>query len=360
MVNIPLFSIIIPIYNVEQYLNLCINSILNQKFNNFELILIDDGSTDNSGNICDEFAKVDKRIKVIHKENSGSSEARNAGIKKATGKYIIFLDSDDYWNKNDALNQLIEIINDNNPDIIFLKNSLYFEKLNKFLHPFTKFNRNKIKNQTKEQVLKYMIESQQLTVFAWDKVIKRDLILENNIQFEPGLYLDDIDWFPKIMLSAKTFDALNYCFYVYRKQRVNSITLTTDVKKLNQTFNTIKKWLVIIHKGNYGKEVKTYMFAFFALLYSVLMGLIHSVKKNTDSRNETKKLMNEVNKYSWILKYDTDLIVKVVKILYISFGINAVSFIMSKYSSYYYLNLYRFFTKLYLYYSSNFRKKNYT
>jgi len=89
-------SIIVPVYNAEKYLEKCISSLLNQNFSDFELILVNDGSKDNSGKICDEYAKADKRIKVFHKENGGVSSARNRGIDEAGGKYIMFCDSDDY------------------------------------------------------------------------------------------------------------------------------------------------------------------------------------------------------------------------------------------------------------------------
>ena len=89
-------SIIVPVYNVEKYLKKCVDSILGQTFTDFELLLIDDGSTDNSGSICDELAKTDNRIKVIHKENGGLSDARNIGIEVAKGDFIGFIDSDDY------------------------------------------------------------------------------------------------------------------------------------------------------------------------------------------------------------------------------------------------------------------------
>ena len=345
-----LFSIIIPIYNVQNYLTTCIRSVINQDFIDYELILIDDGSTDNSEKICDEYAKNNKHIYVIHKENTGSSDSRNVGLNKALGKYIIFLDSDDYWCRNDALSKLASTIKQSEPDIVFLKNILYFEKINKYLHPYTKYDRKQIKNQTKENVLKYMIESQQLTVFAWDKVIKKELITNNKIRFKTGLYLDDIDWFPKIMLTAKTFDALNLAFYVHRKQRDGSITLTTDITKLNDMFRSIKHWYKIIKKGNYEKDVKVYMLAFYALLYSVLLGYIYSVK-GKNSKYEFNKFLKEVKEYSWIFKYDSSLVVKIMKIIYKLFGINAVSFLMSKYSNYYYQNLYRFFTRIYLTFS---------
>ena len=95
----PLLSIIVPVYNVEKYIERCIKSILNQSFTNFELILVDDGSPDNCGKICDEYKKKDSRIKVIHKKNGGLSDARNAGIERAKGEYIAFVDSDDFINK---------------------------------------------------------------------------------------------------------------------------------------------------------------------------------------------------------------------------------------------------------------------
>ena len=97
---LPKVSIIVPIYKVEKYLNRCIDSILNQTYKNIEVILVDDGSPDRCGAICDNYSKIDKRIKVIHKKNEGLAEARNAGIKIATGEYISFVDSDDFINKN--------------------------------------------------------------------------------------------------------------------------------------------------------------------------------------------------------------------------------------------------------------------
>lgn len=101
-----LVSVIVPVYNVEKYLERCINSIIQQSYNNLEIILIDDGSTDASGKICDEYKEKDDRIIVIHKENGGLSDARNAGIKIFTGEYVTFIDSDDYVSKNMVSNML--------------------------------------------------------------------------------------------------------------------------------------------------------------------------------------------------------------------------------------------------------------
>ena len=95
-----LISVVIPVYRVEKYLERCVESVINQTYANLEIILIDDGSPDNSGNICDEYAKIDKRIKVIHKKNGGLSDARNVGIENSKGKYITFIDSDYYIEEN--------------------------------------------------------------------------------------------------------------------------------------------------------------------------------------------------------------------------------------------------------------------
>ena len=109
-------SVIVPVYNVEKYLTKCVDSIMNQTYKDLEIILVDDGSTDNSGKICDEYVKKDKRFKVIHKKNGGLSDARNVGIKNSTGEYLSFIDSDDYID-NDMIECLYNACIKNNADI---------------------------------------------------------------------------------------------------------------------------------------------------------------------------------------------------------------------------------------------------
>ena len=112
-----LISVVVPVYNVEKYIDKCINSIINQTYKNLEIILVDDGSPDNCGNICDEYAKKDNRIIVIHKENGGVSSARNIGIKNAKGKWITFVDSDD-WIENDYVEKLSKIGIQNKAEVV--------------------------------------------------------------------------------------------------------------------------------------------------------------------------------------------------------------------------------------------------
>ena len=112
-----LISVIVPIYNVEKYLERCVESIINQTYKNLEIILVDDGSPDNCPQMCDDYAKKDSRIKVVHKKNGGLSDARNAGMKVATGEYVSFIDSDDYISL-DFYETLLETIVDNDSDIV--------------------------------------------------------------------------------------------------------------------------------------------------------------------------------------------------------------------------------------------------
>ena len=122
----PLIGVIIPVYNVEKYLEQCVDSVLNQSFKDIEIILVDDGSKDSSGEICDYYKEKDSRVKVIHKENGGLSDARNMGIRQCSSEYILFLDSDDYWKEN-CLEEIARCIEDN-VDIVFLTAAKYFEQ----------------------------------------------------------------------------------------------------------------------------------------------------------------------------------------------------------------------------------------
>lgn len=166
MNNSPMFSIIIPVYNVENELARCIESIINQTMHNFEVILVDDGSPDNCPQICDEYAEKYNYITVIHKENGGVSSARNAGIKIANGKYIWFIDSDDYIEPNS-----IEVISSHlKDDVDFLEFNVKTAISGK-VENFSDF------------IKRYQI-GYTLTAQPWDKIYKTSLIRENNIQFD--------------------------------------------------------------------------------------------------------------------------------------------------------------------------------
>lgn len=179
-----LISIIVPVYNVEKYLQKCINSIINQTYKNIEIILVDDGSKDSSGKICDELEKKDNRIRVIHKENGGLSDARNVGLKIATGKYVGFVDSDDYISE-DMFETLYKLNKDNNSDISIVSfYELYRGKVISVRDSKEKKVFDKI-DAIKELLIDTNIQS-----YAWNKLFKRELF--DNIEFPTNKNFEDI------------------------------------------------------------------------------------------------------------------------------------------------------------------------
>ncbi len=216
-----LISVVVPIYKVEKYLDECINSIIHQTYTNLEIILVDDGSPDNCPKMCDEWAKKDERIKVIHKKNGGLSDARNAGLAIATGEYISFIDSDDFL-ELDLYKLAIENLNSENAQI-FAFGRYYVYGDQREVHQ--KQNVKLIMNS--EEALDTMNKFGYYDVAAWDKVYKRSLFDE--IIYPVGKISED--WFVTYKLIDRA-DKIIYDskpLYNYR-QRANSITHSSNVK----------------------------------------------------------------------------------------------------------------------------------
>ena len=191
-----LISIIIPVYNVEQYLNRCIDSIVNQTYKNLEIILIDDGSTDNSGKICDEYALKDKRIKVIHKENGGLSSARNMGLKMVRGEYVGFIDPDDYI-EPDMYQYLYELCQRHNVLLSMCNYTRVRDGVEKIQHPVTK----EIILSCNEALERFHTE-----LFSWNKLFHKTLI--KDISFSIGItYGEDM------IFCVQTFDKARQIVY---------------------------------------------------------------------------------------------------------------------------------------------------
>jgi len=217
------FSIIIPVYQVEKYLEQCLESVLNQNFNDYEVILIDDGSTDNSGKICDDYASKYSNIEVIHQTNSGPSVARNNGMERANGDYIVFIDSDDYIEPDSFKQFYMELTKSHFPDLLItsfktIKSSGETNHHDLFLQKYD------ISAINKEQVIKLLFDQSECVWPSWRYIVKRKLIEKHHISFPPGMLHEDHAWIPKIFLSAETFSRLNYYWYNYRRDNMNSIT----------------------------------------------------------------------------------------------------------------------------------------
>lgn len=233
-------SIIVPFYNVEKYASKCIESIINQTYKNLEIILVDDGSKDNCGKICDEFAKKDKRIKVIHKTNGGLSDARNAGIKEATGNYIGFVDSDDYI-ESDMYEYLLNLLEKNNADISICGVGEVYED---FEEESIKTKEDVIIYDNKE-ALKELLLDKKIRSHAWDKLYKKELF--NNIFYPKGRKMEDVGTTYKLFNKANRIvygEKIKY-HYLQRKNSImgkNDTNMWIDYYELSTTrYEEIKK-----------------------------------------------------------------------------------------------------------------------
>ena len=267
----PLFSIIVPIYNVERYLEQCIESVLAQDYQNYELILVDDRSPDNSIDICVKYAKQYPNIVFIRKINGGLSDARNAGIKLARGEYLIFLDSDDYWEGTSILSDLQKIIVENNPDVIFnYMSSVYPDKIiNHYM------NREKLVGSFRED-FKGLYQEGIYLGFTWTKIVKREVILKNQLFFIKERYFEDIPWSFSLTKYIGTYAIYQNCFYMYRRERKgaissavtkkNQVSLFKNLSEIFQQISEIQKKNLLQGLESYVNDIYQYSIKCYDLL----------------------------------------------------------------------------------------------
>lgn len=241
-----LFSVIVPIYNQENNLNRCLDSLISQYGNDIEFILVNDGSTDNSLKICYEYAKKDKRFKIYSKKNGGLSSARNEGMKYANGKYFLFVDSDDFILPH-TCKVLRNLILQYDPDII---NFEFFEnKFNNIVYPIDEEKSEfLIKKMTGFEAGKEYLYGRYSYNSIWSKLCKAKLF--ENITFPHGMYAEDLAVTYKLLSKAETVIYINEKLYFYVRYDTGSIMADASIKLVIDTF--------YIHKDKYDFELKKF------------------------------------------------------------------------------------------------------
>lgn len=276
------FSIIVPIYKVEKYLEQCVESILSQSYKDFELILVDDGSPDKCPEICDQYSKNDSRVIVIHKENGGLSDARNAGMNIANGEYIIFVDSDDFWSKTSVLEKIADISKDNSPDIVQFGREKYFEKEDRIQENVLK-HLSAYNGKSSKETLYNLVYMDSLAISAWSRAVKRDFLLKNDLYFKKGIKTEDLDWAIRMFLCEPKWAFIDDNFYVYRMQREGSITSTVDYKHLCDYCWIIENSIDLVEKCD--DDLKVSLMSY--LMYHVLIAC--AVANKVEIPKEQKK-----------------------------------------------------------------------
>lgn len=267
-------SVVVPIYNVEEYLERCIKSLVKQTLEDIEIILVNDGSRDKSGTIAQEFQKkYPDKIKYVEKENGGLSDARNYGMKYATGEYIAFLDSDDYIEKN-AYKVMYKKAKEEDSD--YVECDFIWE------YPEKSKKDEQIKYANKNEMLAFV------RVVAWNKLIRREVITNNNIEFPKGLRYEDVEFTYKLIPHINKFSYVNE-FFIHYTQRQNSIANVQN-EKTAEIFEVLDNVITYYKQNNFYDEYKE------ELEYNYARYLLCSSLKRICKISDNQKRKELINK----------------------------------------------------------------
>lgn len=315
-----MISIIIPVYNTEKYLEKCIQSVINQTYQAWEMILVNDGSSDSSGKICDMYSEADARIKVVHGENAGLSVARNRGIDIAKGDYITFLDSDDYWMNATILERLVDRISKTHPDVLsfnFCKEvngqlkKPYFEKE-------VSFDLNLDERERLSRISKHGI----WIACAWNKIIRRTLFEKYDLHFVPGLTAEDVGWCAKLASVTDKLDYIDVQGVAY-VQRGDSITGTLNEKKITALKLNIDTVIECVKHTN--KEKQDFLCTYLAYQIGVFLYDVASFKELT------RVWKKDIEKYLVFLDKSDNLKIKLFYWINKIFGLKILFLVINVY-----------------------------
>lgn len=318
-------SFIIPVYNVEKYLGECVESILQQTYIDFEMILVDDGSPDNSPDLCDAYAEMDSRVRVVHKQNGGLSDARNAGLVVAKGDYVIFVDSDDFWVGKDSLQQLMEVV-DAHPDCDFISFncSYYYQNTNTY-KKWVAFDEKLAIPADKDTAMRSLVASGTMPMSACLKVISRKSLLDMGLVFQKGILAEDIPWFIDLLEGCKKCMFVNHYIYAYRQNVSGSITHSGGEYSFKNLFEILKSELGKIESRSFSSESKLSLYSFLAYEYCILLSMLSSLP-------ESKEHRQELYTYKWLLNYTLNPKVRKVSYVYKFLGLRITELVLRLYN----------------------------
>ena len=230
------FSVVVPVCNERDFLRECADSLLCQRFTDFEVILVDDGSTDGSGEICDEYASRDERVRVIHKENGGQASARNAGVAACSGEYVVFLDSDDFVCDADFLTALNEAFS-GGADIAAFRYYKYYSPDRKVCTP----SLCGLSGLEKYELVRELVRRDAFFCSCWSKSVRRSVLTDGGIVFDESLSCEDMDWYYNVVREAKTMTVVDRAFICYR-QHEGSVTSASGDRNIADYLTTLHRW----------------------------------------------------------------------------------------------------------------------
>lgn len=280
MNNQKLVSIIVPVYNTESYLEKCLNSILNQTYENIEIIIIDDGSTDNSYKILQKFQNKNKRIRLLQQKNSGQGVARNKGIEISKGEYIFFIDSDDRVTENMVEEMVSEIEKTDSDFSSFL---IAFEDSKSQKIYKKKFNSTILKN---DEIYQNTLEIKDIFIVPWNKIYKRKFLVDNEIYFPKIKKNEDILFIHKLAFFSKKCSFINKIFY-YSWMREGSTSRNVTEENIKASLELLKREKELLLKNKCFEKYELYYKVFYirGIFNILLQGLFYKSTKIKEIKN---------------------------------------------------------------------------
>lgn len=319
-------SVVIPVYKVEKYLEECVDSVLNQNYPSIEVILVDDGSPDRCPQICDAYAKNYECVKVIHKENGGLSSARNRGIQSATGKYIMFLDSDDWWNENIKLEKLIQKVEEvQSAEMTCFCALNYIPQQGLVLRHDACFYEREKGILSKEQYYEKVVELGNLQESSCTKIFNRQFLMDNNLFFQEGILGEDTEWMFRVLRKVNNVLVLNAPLFVCRYGREGSITNNISVKNVTDLLQVISQ-SVDYYEEKTDNNLKKYELAHCSYLWFVTLSMFAKL-----SDLDKRQCEVAIKKYAYLTDYAVSSKVRLSKKVLKIIGLKGTAFVLSMY-----------------------------
>lgn len=316
------FSVIIPMYNVKSYIAECLQSILCQSMKDFEVVIVDDGSTDGSAEIVRAFMEKDSRIRLISQKNTGQSGARNHGLREGRGDYIIFLDSDDFLLRDDFLADLSAEIKSTDADVVMYKYVKYFGGDNplseKCHYSFLLAQGVSLP----DKLIPILAENDAYYGSAWTKTVRRSILIDNGIFFDEGLCCEDFDWSYRVIEKSKKITCIDKEYIAYR-QRQGSVTKSGSLKNTADFLKMVEKYKERYESYDLdiSEEMRLGLLATVAKLYSNLLINYGRLKPK-----DKKLLKSEIKALAPVLEYGTSQRPRTIKKFVRIFGFNIALF----------------------------------
>ena len=319
-------TFILPIYKVEAYLPQCVDSILSQATQDCEIILVDDGSPDGCGAICDRYAETSDIVSVIHKPNGGLSDARNAGMEKATGRYVLFVDSDDYLEPG-SVEKLLSWIDSTDADIAFLHSrKVYPDGTSEDLGE--NLIREEILGKSREAVLRFLVKCPKFPASAWGKIYRRAFLLEHDFHFPYDRRLsEDLQYSLDLFLTAEKFAYLDFPYYCYRQNRAGSICNTVNARYYFDTFRFVEDSAARFGENKKAKnETAALALSFAAYEYAILVWEMLDL-----TGEDRQKALSMLREHRWVLSYGQSAKTKLVQAAVMLLGLEGAANLLDWY-----------------------------